>query len=57
MRENVDQILAKMDPFFAKFYIPSSEKDLIEFQLSGFFRVQVLAILRDQVFSGSALEK
>ena len=33
------------------------ELDLIEFQFSGFFRIRVLAIFKDRIFSGSSLGK
>ena len=42
--------------FFGKIF-QSSELDLIEFQFSGFFRVGVLAIFRDQVFFGFGFRK
>ena len=35
----------------------SLKLDLIEFQFSDFFRVRVLAIFKDQFFSGSGLGK
>ena len=50
LRENFDQNLAKMHLFVKIFY--SSELDLIMFQFFGFFRIRVMAIFRDQVFSG-----